>query len=256
MAGNLNQPGESVSTRLLRVLEAFDLSRTELSLTEIATAAELPISTARRLIGELTAWGGLERLVNGRYRIGLRMWKIGVLAPQQRGLHEAAAPLMHDLCKATRETVQLVVLDGRQGLCVEKVTCDTAAANLTEVGGRLPLHATGVGKCMLAYSSADLLEAVLRGGLRRHTPYTIVQPGQLVSALREARKAGVAFSREEMTIGAASVAAPIVAPGGVLLGALGVVVRPTTKLEHLAPAVKTAALSIARMAGAPHLARH
>lgn len=246
MAGNIKAPGESVSGRLLRILACYDPLHTELSLTQLAERSGLPTSTARRLIAELVAWGGLERLVDGRYRIGIRLWQIGILAPQQRGLREAASPLMHDLCKATKETVQLAVLDGDEALCVEKVTTKSAVVNRTEVGGRLPLHATAVGKCLLAHSPSSLFDRLAEHGFARVTPRTIQQPGMLLNALREIRRTGVAYAREEMTTGAASVAAPIIAPGGVLLGALGVVVHATNRVEHLAPAVLTASLAIGR----------
>ena len=246
MAGNIAAPGESVSGRLFRVLDCFDPLHTELSLTRIAERSGLPTSTARRLITELVGWGGLERLVDGRYRVGIQLWRIGILAPQQRGLREAASPLMHDLCKATKETVQLAVLDGDEALCVEKVTTRSAVVNVTEVGGRLPLHATAVGKCLLAHSPTGVFERLAQRGFARLTARPVPQPRLLRAALRETRRTGVAYSREEMTIGAASVAAPIIAPGGVLLGALGVVVHATSRVEHLAPAVLTASLAIAR----------
>jgi DNA-binding IclR family transcriptional regulator len=245
MAGNTGMPGETVSARLFRILDAFDASHSELSLTEIAERAELPTSTARRLILELTNWGGLERLVDNNYRIGINLWRVGVLAPRQRDLSEAARPLMNDLCTATRETVQVMVLDGLEALCVEKTSAPSASPTATEVGARLPLYATAVGKCLLAYSARDLLMQVLEHGLTRHTQYTLVQPGQLLRQLKDVRANGVAYSREEMTLGAVSVAAPIIS-GGVLRGAIGVVVRAPGRLEVLAPAVKTASLSIGR----------
>jgi DNA-binding IclR family transcriptional regulator len=249
MAGNIRTPGESVSGRLLRVLDCFDPGHTELSLTQIVQRSGLPTSTARRLIAELVAWGGLERLVDNRYRIGLQLWRVGILAPQQRGLREAALPLMHDLCRATKQTVQLVVLDGDEALCVEKVTTQGAVANITEVGGRLPLHATAVGKCLLALTPRELFESLAARGFDRITRHTIVQPGLLLNMLKQTRKAGVAYSREEMTIGAASAAAAIVGPGGILVGALGVIVKSNSNVEHLASAVLTAAHAIARTSG-------
>jgi DNA-binding IclR family transcriptional regulator len=95
----------------------------------------------------------------------------------------------------------------------------------------------------------DLYRDVCSQGLRRYTPYTIIEPGRLSAALREVRRKGMAFSREEMSQGAVSVASPIVTADGVLRGALGIVVRSTSNLDALAPAVRTAALGIARASG-------
>lgn len=245
MAGNTGTPGAAVSERLLAVLACFDVSSPQLTLTEISAKSGLPLSTTRRLIESLTRWGGLERMVDNRYRVGMRLWTIGSLAPLQRDLRETALPLMHDLYEATRENVQLAVLDGTEALCIEKISAVTAVPSLTAVGGRLPLHATAVGKCLLAFSPRQLLLDVAEHGLRRHTPQTITAAGQLATALREIRRTGVAFSREEMTTGAVSVASPIVS-GGVLHGAMGIVAHHTTNLAVLAPAIRTAALTVSR----------
>ncbi|WP_027935772.1 IclR family transcriptional regulator [Amycolatopsis sp. ATCC 39116] len=249
MAGRTNTPGQSVSRRLLTVLDCFDVAHPALTLTEVATRSGLPISTARRLITELREWGGLERLDDGRYRIGMRLWTIGTLAPQQRGLREAALPYMHDLFQATQENLQLTVLEGTQALCIEKISSTKAVPTRTEVGGRLPLHATGVGKVFLAFSGKDLLRSVVEAGLARMTPHTITQPGRLAATLEEVRKTGVAYSYEEMTLGAVSVAAPILGLDGQVRAALGIVAHSRAAVDRLAPAVRTAALGIARWAG-------
>lgn len=247
MAGNIGVPGQSVGGRLLAVLDCFDVEHRSLTLTEIAHRAQLPLSTTRRLIMELVEWGGLERTADASYRVGVRLWQVGSLAPQARDLREAALPYMHDLFEATRENVQLAVLDGFEALCIEKVSGDRAVPTATHVGGRLPLHTTGVGKALLAFSPRGFLEDLAARGLTRATIHTIVEPGRLASALDGVRRTGVAYSYQEMTIGAISVATPIVAAGR-LWGALGIVTHSGTSLERLAPAVRTAALGVARSA--------
>ncbi|GAA0895852.1 IclR family transcriptional regulator [Pseudonocardia zijingensis] len=246
MAGRIGTPGQTVSRRLLAVLDCFDVAHPALTLTEVARRSGLPVSTARRLINELRAWGGLERLSDGRYRIGIRLWTIGALAPQQRGLREAAVPAMHDLFQATQENIQLTVPDGVDALCIEKISSARAVPTLTHVGGRLPLHATGVGKAILAFSGKELLGSVVEVGLARMTPHTITEPGRLAAALAEVRRTGVAYSYEEMTLGAVSVAAPILTLDGRVRAALGIVAHSRAAVDRLAPAVRTAALGIAR----------
>ncbi|WP_123024389.1 IclR family transcriptional regulator [Mycolicibacterium stellerae] len=251
MAGNGAVPGQgqSVSSRLLAILDCFDIARPTLTLTEIATASGLPLSTARRLIGELTGWGALERLPDQHFRIGIRLWRIGSLAPQQRVLTEAALPFMQDLCQATQENVQLAVLDGNEALCIEKISAQRAVPTATQVGGRLPLHATGVGKVLLAFAAPEFQVDFIASGLKPHTRHTITQPGQLAAALTVVREQNVAYSYQEMTLGAVSVAAPIRTADGEVRGALGIVTHSHTTLRHLAPAVRTAALGVSRLVG-------
>lgn len=246
MAGNLGTPGVGVAQRLLAVLDCFDPDALNLSLTDIARRSGIPISTTRRLLRDLTDWGALERLSDGSYRIGIRLWEVGVLARRQRDLREAALPLMHDLTKATGEITQLAVLEGYEALCVERIAAASAVPNKTQVGGRLPLYATGVGKCLLAFGPRELFAAVVGTGLKRLTPFTLIHVGRLENEIRQARETRIAYSREEMTVGAASVAAPILAADESLIGAIGVVVHATTNLQHLAAAIKMASITIAR----------
>lgn len=246
MAGRINTPGQSVAHRLLTVLDCFDIAHPVLSLTEIAQRSDIPLSTTRRLVGELQQWGALDRIDDGRYRVGIRLWTIGSLAPQQRELRDAAVPYMHNLYEATHENIQLAVLDGLQALCIEKISSETAVLTRTQLGGRLPLHATGVGKALLAYSEPELLATLVKAGLARMTRHTIIEPGRLAASLARVRESRVSYSLEEMSLGAVSVAAPILGPDGRPRAALGIVAHSLTPVDRLAPAVRTAALGIAR----------
>ena len=119
-------------------------------------------------------------------------------------------------------------------------------------GGRLPLHATGVGKVLLAYGPEDLLAKVLANSLTRYTAHTIVMPGHLRRALTKIRREGVAFANEEMSVGTVSVASPILASPASAIAALAVVVRANrADLRRLAPAVQATANSLSRIIQQP-----
>lgn len=249
MARTTGEPGVSVSQKVFAVLDCFDQGSSVLSLTEVSRMSGLPLSTTRRLILELCAWGGLERAGAGGYRVGMRLWQIGSGAPSRKGLREAAFPVMQDLYQASRENVQLIVLDGLEALCVEKIYGRKAFPTETDVGERMPLHATAAGKALLAFSPPGLAKEAIAHGLQRCTPRTLIEPGRLASALRTTRKQGLAYSQEERTYGAVSVASPILASSGELHGAVAVVARVGTNMLRLGPAVRTAALSISRSIG-------
>ena len=68
------------------------------------------------------------------------------------------------------------------------------------------MHATAVGKVLLAHTPPEFVEEVLKAGLKRYTPHTIVAPGHLERALAEIRRTGIAFAREELTVRTVSVA--------------------------------------------------
>jgi DNA-binding IclR family transcriptional regulator len=240
--------GKSVISKVVSVLEAFSPSAPRLSLKQLAESTGLPQSTTYRLASELVAWGGLERVERGGYQIGLRLWEIGALAVRGDSLRDIALPYMQDLFDATRESVHLAVLDGTEALYIEKITGRGAARAVSRGGDRLPLHATGVGKVLLAYGPEDLVADVLAHGLTRYTAHTIVLPGQLRRALTKVRRDGVAFANEEMSAGSVSVASPVFASPGSAIAALAVVVRANrSDLRRLAPAVQATANSLSRI---------
>jgi DNA-binding IclR family transcriptional regulator len=246
VAGNTGESGRSVASRLLAILDAFDIGHLRLSLSEIARRADLPLATTHRLVRELTEWRGLERDAEGRYRIGTRVWEVGLLSPLHTRLREVALPYLQSLYETSRENVHLAVLDGHDAMYVEKLAGHRSVPIVSRTGGRLPLHATGVGKALLAWESPPFIDEVLARPMARPTPYTIVEPGRLLRELAETRQRGYAVTREEMTLGTCSVAAPVLDAEGVPVAAVGLVVH-TVHVEpaKLAPPVMTAAEGIA-----------
>ena len=83
MAGRSSTPGRSVTSRALAILDAFDAANPRLSLSEIAERSGTPLTTAHRLLAELSDWGALARRQDGRYEIGRKLWDLGLLAPVQ-----------------------------------------------------------------------------------------------------------------------------------------------------------------------------
>ena len=120
---------------------------------------------------------------------------------------------------------------------------------VSQVGRRLPLHATGVGKILLAAAPPDVVEQVLRS-LTRITRHTLVEPARLRRELAEVRRRRYARTSEEMSPGAASLAVPVQVerPGGpVVVAALGVVVPPHRRdVPRLVPVLEVAARGIGR----------
>jgi DNA-binding IclR family transcriptional regulator len=249
MAGRTGAPGRSVTSRALAVLSAFSSATPRLSLSEIATRADLPLTTAHRLLGELTAWGALTRRPDGRYEIGRRLWDLGLLAPVQLELRQVAAPFLLDVHTATRETVHLAVREELHALYVERISGRESTPVVSQVGSRLPLHATGVGKVLLAWAPDEVLERALRAAARQ-TRHTVTEPGRLRREIAEVRRRGYSRTAEEMTLGASSVAVPVTSVRGgspVVVAALGIVVPSHRRdILRLVPVLEVAARGIGR----------
>jgi DNA-binding IclR family transcriptional regulator len=249
VAGGAATGGRSVTSRALGVLDAFDSHHPRLTLSEVAARSGTPLTTTHRLLAELAGWGALVRRPDGRYEIGRKLWDLGLLAPVQLELRQVASPFLLDVHTATRDTVHLAVREGLRALYVERISGRESVPVVSQVGSRLPLHATGVGKVLLASAPDEVVEQALRQ-LTRETRHTVSDPRVLVSELAEVRRRGFARTAEEMSLGAASVAVPVTverATGPVVVAALGIVVPVHRRdLARLAPVLQVAARGIGR----------
>ncbi|QCU78929.1 IclR family transcriptional regulator [Citricoccus sp. SGAir0253] len=245
MAGGSRDPGRSVTDKVLSVLTAFEKERRALGLSEIAVLADLPVSTAHRLVGELTEWGFLSRTPHGRYQLGLRIWELAQNVGRQ--LRETARPFVQDLYSLTGENAQLAVRDGSEVLYIDRVYGTKRVPRASRVGGRLPMHSTAVGKVLLAYEEPWVLEAYLNLELAAATPRTITAPGRLAAEIAQVREQGFAETFEEIRVGACSIAVPVFHTGRIG-AALGLVIpseQSGTMQKHL-PALRAVSARIER----------
>jgi DNA-binding IclR family transcriptional regulator len=207
----------------------------------------LPKATAYRLASQLVDLRVLER--DGQdYQVGVRLFELGNSVARQRQLREAALPFMEDLYEATHETIHLGVLDNGEVLYVEKIAGRRTCSVSTTLGARKPLYCTGLGKAILAYSSSELLQAVIKNGLVRQTRYTITDPHRLQWELARAADTGIIYDREEYELGITCVSSPVLNRAGRAWAAISVT-GPTTRFrpENTAAAVRTAALGLTRV---------
>jgi len=251
-AGAATHQAASVTSRALALLGTFDSEHSVQSLSSMARRAGLPVATAHRLAGELVAWGGLEKL-NGEYRVGQRIWRLGLLAPAQQNIAEVAAPFMQDVLFVTHNVVNLFILDGEEVLLVERMSGTGAGLPFRRVGARLPLHASAAGKIMLAFGAQDLFAAAAQR-LEPHTPRTITHPGQLAAEIERVRANGYATTEEEAGPDNYGLAVPVFLPNKQVVAALGIVTRGRpAPVGSVVPVLNIASRGIARRLGVQHL---
>ncbi len=240
-----------VLARAMRMLTQFTENDESLTAAQLADRAGLARSTAHRLALELAALGFLDRRGDGAFAIGTGLWELGELAPVSMRLRERALPHLAKLYEASGENVHLAVLSGddpasAEALYVGRMTGPRSIPTLSRMGGRHPLHTTGVGKALLAARDDAWLEAFLTRTFERETLHSIVDPAQLREEVMRARERGYATTRQEMTLGNVSVAAAIPAVAGLPPAAVGVVTHLARADERrLALLVGEAAAAIA-----------
>ena len=243
-----------VLDRMTCILEAFDQDDRGLGISELAQRAALPKSTVSRLVATLVRERYLER--DGKQiHLGLRLFELGQLAGQPRELRIAALPVMADLRSKTGANTHLAIRDGGEMVCIAVMRGRSAGPSPVRTGGRLPLHATALGKAWLAHSSRHEVDEVLSAGLAAWTRWTIVDPLELRRQLVGIRAGTLAIEVREYDEGVSCAAGAVFAPSdGSLVGAISVSARADGfDADAFASVIRAAAMALTRRlaAGAP-----
>ncbi|MCM1011728.1 MULTISPECIES: IclR family transcriptional regulator [unclassified Brevibacterium] len=203
----------AVVDRIASIVNCVAADDAPVSISEVARRTGLPKSTTSRIVNSLLPHGLLEMEDDGLV-LGLRFFELGEVASRPRNLRRLTHAHLERLRHATGQTVHLAVLDGAHVVYIEIRRSRRIPHLPSRVGGRLPAHATGVGKVLLAHSPPSVAEALIDSGLERVGPCTIVDGDRLRAELWRVRSQGVAIEREESGEGVACVAAPIMVRGG------------------------------------------
>lgn len=245
-----SKSGESVTERIVRVLETFDADRTVQTPSEIARLAGLPSSTAHRMVADLAATGILERDQAGRVHLGMRLWELAQRGSRALRLRQIALPHMERVQARVREHTQLAVLEQGEALFLERLSDPRAVSNITRIAGRLPLHASSSGLVLLAHASDELRERILAGPLEAVGPDTITTPDALRARLEGIRTAGVAIAPGSIEGVASGIAVPVRdGRSGPVIAALSVVVPRDAPTSGAVDELRAAAVRIAAELG-------
>lgn len=239
-----NSPsGDSMTDRIVRVLETFTAERSMQSASEIGRHAGLPSSTAHRIVDELVAAGLLERDEDRRVHLGMRLWELALRGSTALRLRQAALPHMEAVQALVREHTQLAVLEQDEALFLERLSHPDAGANITRVAGRLPLHASSSGIVLLAHAPGELRDRVLAGPLRAVSPETVTDAARLRRILAQVRRTGVAVAPGWIEAVSTGVAVPI-RDAGEVVAALSVVLPREAPPEPAVASLRAAGRDI------------
>lgn len=233
--------------RTFAVLDAIAEAGGTATLSAIATRAELAESTAHRLLATLTGLGVVRRLPDRRYGLGSRLVRLGTAAAPVVGA--AVRPILTQLVDRLGESANLAMLVGAQAEYVAQVPSRHAMRLFTEVGRRVDLHCTGVGKAMLSVLPIEQVTAIVdQSGLPSRTEHTITGRERLAAELVRTRERGYTLDEQEQELGVRCVAVPVTLPGGSVfaVSVSGPLQRMTDDLvERAVPLLQSAASAIA-----------
>lgn len=197
--------------RALRIVHMFTEEPRPWTFEEIRDYLGYPKASLHGLLATLVAERWLKKDETSRsYVLGIRAFETGAAYRRMFRFEEQVRNVMASVNQATGETVQAAILDGLEVVYVAKIEGKRLLRLDSEVGSRLPAHATGVGKMLLAMLPEAQLDRLLEGvELPRLTAKTIVDHAALRQELERVRAQGFSTDDEEATEGARCIAVPV-----------------------------------------------
>jgi len=209
-------------TRALTLLERLSESPKGLQLTDLSYQLGMPAATVHRLLTTFEELNFVEQdSEQGLWFVGLKTFTVGNAFLNRRNYVAIARPHMHSLVEQCGETVNLGVIDDGEVVFISQVESQEVMRMIVKLGSRSPIHASGVGKAMLANMPQQRVSKILeRYGLARYTDHSIDNPALLRDELEQIRQQGYALDDEEHAVGLRCVAAAIFDENGQALAAI------------------------------------
>ncbi|MET7765767.1 IclR family transcriptional regulator [Streptomyces sp. NPDC005355] len=214
-------PVQSIE-RAAAILRLLAQGSGRLGLGEVAASLGLAKGTAHGILRTLQSVDFVEQdKATGKYQLGAALLHLGTSYLDINELRSRSINWADALAARSGEAVRLGVHLEGQVLVVHHVFRPDDTFQTLEVGSLLPLHASALGKVLLAYGVAPM-EPLTEAEPEAYTRHTLVSSQQLGKALGEIREAGWGAANQEMMMGEADIAAPIRGQGGLVVGAIGV----------------------------------
>lgn len=222
--------------RGLRVLRSFDRARPQMTLAQVARAADLNRATARRLLLTLEAGGYVVRR-GDQFRLTPRVLELGYAFLASYGVSDLAVPFLETLSEKVHESSSVAVLDAADVVYVARVPANRVMTVTIGIGSRFPAYRTSLGRVLLSgLSDGEVVDVWQRSNRRDPTPRTVDHVDALLRAVARVREQGFALVDQELELGVRSIAAPIRSRSGAIVAAMNVSthVTRTTKSDLLA----------------------
>lgn len=177
--------------------------------TDLASELDLPKSSVHNYLSTLHQRGYIVKEDN-EYHVSLRFLDLGTKARDNRRIYEIAKPNVRELAEETGELANLLVEEHGQGVYIDHKIGENAVMVDKDVGHRVYLHNTALGKAILAHYPRERVRDILdRHGMPAMTEKTITDETELFEDLEQIREEGIAYDDEERLKGLRCVAAPI-----------------------------------------------
>ncbi|HJQ15967.1 MAG TPA: IclR family transcriptional regulator [Allosphingosinicella sp.] len=242
------------AVRILQILDTLSDDTEDWTLSSLGRALNTPKSSLLVLLRALGEMGHI-RQVAGAYKLDGAAFRLASRILANRHFPEVARPILREIAERTGETAVIGTLseDGQSTVYVDKVESPSALRFSAKIGDRRPLHASASGHVILAFGDPRLAtDYIKHAKIKPLTPTGIASKAELKQAIDEARKRGVAVTRDQSTAGVTGFGAPIYGESGDLIGSL-VLAAPTSRIEvrtdELSALAKATAATISEVMG-------
>lgn len=198
--------------RAILLLEELAMHQDGCGVTYLSNLTGLHKSTVHRILNSLMVKGYIEKETEtDKYFLGIKLLYLGSAILDRLDIRKVSKPLLEELCSSTGEVVHLSILDNGEAVYIDKVESPNKSIRMySQIGKRVPLHCTGVGKILLAWLPDKDVEYILRKkGMKAFTSNTITDLETMKKHLKLIRKIGYAFDEIEHEEEIRCVAAPI-----------------------------------------------
>ena len=241
--------------KAIDVLEIFLDRDDDIGLSELASLSELNVATTHRIVSSLVRRGYLnQKQKRQKYSLSTKFLQYSNVLSRRMKIRDIAFPIVDALNKMVGESVNIAILDRNEVVYIEHIETNKSLRIFTQVGNRVPLYCTGVGKIFLAHMDDDELQKALTiTELLPQTINTITDIEQLKQELELVKTEGVAADNEEMEIGVKCIASPVKNSEGSVVAAISVS-GPTARLSNkrvneVKTLVKSCAVEVSRALG-------
>jgi IclR family transcriptional regulator, KDG regulon repressor len=246
--------GVQTLDRALDIIELLSLEQNGIGVTEISHKLDLHKSTVHRLLNALAVRGYVEKEErHSKYSLGLKFVEIGCHRLNHLELKVEAAPSLRSLADSTRQPVHLAILDGNEVVYIEKIEPVANLRMYSQIGKRVPVYCSALGKSLLSETKEDDLKKILSGTeFKSFTSKTFSSIDQLIVDVDDVRRKGWSLDDEEHEAGIRCIASPVRDYTGKIIAAVSVsgdrqIISPERDSEVSVSVMNTAGIISKRM---------
>lgn len=238
----------------LAIIEILAKANEPLGITDIFERCGLPKSSIFMILSTLENLDYVQKLDDGKYRLTLKIYNVGMIALNKLDVRHVAVPHMNKLADTTRFTVHLAMLENGKAIYIEKVNGPGFVQFSTQIGQTQHLHNSGVGKVLAAYLPEAQLDSYLeKHGMPATTPNSITTPDHFKRFLSTVKELGYAIEDEEGEVGIRCIASPIYDHRRTVIASLSITALrnelPSMSFTEIGSLIRDTALDISRELG-------